>query len=483
MKKIFALLFIASLVISCSEDIMDDINKDRNNALDMDAMNLLPDLILKSTYGTAATDLAWYATVFIEHNAGTWAQSWDADRRANLESSSLLNNSWNGLYNAMNSAQAIIDKTDPNTGDEPGNFYARGIAQILMAYNLATTTDFWGKIPYDEAFQGAANLQPAYQNQSTIYPIVFSLLENGIENMEKATRGAGDKDLIYGTLALEANKEAWIRAAYSFKARYYLQLTNVDTNAAEKALEAAANGFQSAAGQLLLGGFAIALPGSNPWGEFWFYREHLSVSSTIDDLLTERNDPRKAKMYNPDGAIAPIGTAVQTQGGYVQSNYTSGFAAMAQPVIVFSYQELKFIVAEAKFRTGANDWQDALEEAVQASFNFHGAAMSGDILDTAGVVIGSFNYFEEEVLPRLTPGNELNEIMTQKYIAFFDREAIQAYNDYRRTGLPEMKNPNNATVGFPHRAPYAVSEVASNSANVPDIDIYTDKIWWAGGTE
>jgi hypothetical protein len=478
MKKIFALLFIASMVVSCSEDIMDDINKDRNNAQDMDAMNLLPDLILKSTYGTAATDLAWYATVFIEHNAGTWAQSWDADRRANLESSSLLNNSWNGLYNVMNSAKTIIDKTDPNTGSEPGNFFARGIAQILMGYNLATATDFWGKIPYSEAFQGAENLQPTYQNQSTIYPIVISLLQDGIENVSKATRSPGNKDLIYGGSAA-----AWVKAGYSFLARYHMQLSNVDPNASVKALEAAAKGFASAAEQFLLTGFAIALPGSNPWGEFWYFREHLSVSSTIDDLLTERNDPRKARMYNPAGTVAPIGTAAQTQGGYVQSNYTSGFAAMAQPVVVFTYQELKFIVAEAKFRTGDDDWQDALEEAVQASFDFHGAVMSGNILDTANVVIGSFNYFEEEVLPRLTPGNELNEIMTQKYIAFFDREAIQAYNDYRRTGLPAMKNPNNAIVGFPHRAPYPVSEVSSNSANVPTIDIYTDKIWWAGGTE
>ena len=478
MKKIFALLFIASLVFSCSEDIMDDINTDRNNAQEMDAMNLLPDIIVKSAYETAATDLAWYATVFIEHNAGTWAQSWDADRRANLESSSLLNNSWNSLYNVMNSAQTIIDITDPNTGTEPGNFFARGIAQILMAYNLATTTDFWGRIPYNEAFQGAENLQPAYQDQSTIYPIVFTLLEDGIENISKATRSPGNKDLFFS-----GSKEAWVKVGYSFLARYHLQMTNVYDNAAEKALEAAVNGFQSAAEQLLLTGFAISAGGANPWGEFWFLRNHLSVSSTIDDLLTERNDPRKEKMYNPAGAIAPIGTAAQTQGGYVQSNYTSGWGAWAQPIIVFSFQELQFIIAEAKFRTGANDWQDALEEAVKASFDFHGAVMSGDILDTADVVIGSFNYFEEEVLPRLTPGNELEEIMTQKYIAFFDREAIQAYNDYRRTGFPEMNNPNNATVGFPHRAPYPVSEVSSNSANVPDIDIYTDKIWWAGGTE
>jgi hypothetical protein len=469
MKKIFALFFIASLVFSCSEDVMDEINKDRNNAQAMDAMNLLPDLLVKTAYETTATDLAWYATVFVEHNAGTWAQSWDADRRANLESASLLNNSWNSLYDVMNIAKLILDKTDPTTGDEPGNFYARGIAQILMAYNLAVTTDFWGRVPYNEAFKGAANLQPAYQNQSAIYPIIFQLFNDGIVNMGNATRSAGTRDLYYGGItALAANKEAWIRLAYSFLARYHLQLSRVDANAAQKALAAAEKGFQSAAEQCLLTGFAAALPGMNPWGEFWYYREHLSVSSTINGLMTERNDPRRAIMFGA-GPIAPIGTANQTQGGYAQSRYTSGSTAYAQPVIVFSFQELKFIIAEAKFRTGAADWQDALKAAVEASFTFHGATI-GD-------------YFDTQVLPRLTAGNELREIMTQKYIAFFDREAIQAYNDYRRTGFPTMMNPNNATVGFPHRAPYPVSEVSSNSANVPNVNIYTDRIWWAGGTE
>ncbi|HOU75380.1 MAG TPA: SusD/RagB family nutrient-binding outer membrane lipoprotein, partial [Tenuifilum sp.] len=74
---------------------------------------------------------------------------------------------------------------------------------------------------------------------------------------------------------------------------------------------------------------------------------------------------------------------------------------------------------------------------------------------------------------------------TQKYIALYEHEAIEAYNDYRRTGIPAMHNPNNTTVGFVNRFPWALSEVSSNQ-NVPQTElnyIYTTKVWWAGGDE
>lgn len=465
MKKIFALFLMIPLFFACSEDIMDEINEDQNNALVMDARNLLPDLTLKSGFESTATDLAWYATVYIEHNAGTWNQSHQADARVGQTANSLLNNSWNSLYDVMNISKTIIDMTDPETGAEPNNLYARGVAQILLAYNLAITTDFWGEIPYAEAFQGFNNLNPAYQKQSDIYPIIQQLLDDGIVAMTNSTVSHGARDFIY------SSKEEWVKAAWSLKARFHMRLTNINAqNASTQALAAAANGFTSADDEMMIGGFDVALPGSNPWGEFWYNRDHLSVSTTIFDLMAERNDSLRMQNYfsaTTRASMAPIGAAQQTQGGYAQSLYTSGWDAMALPVIMFTYHELKFIEAEAKFRTGAADWQDALEAAVEAAFEFHGAEVG--------------TYFDDEVLPLLTAGNELKEIMTQKYIAFYDREAIEAYNDYRRTGFPEMKNPNNATVGFVNRAPFPVSEVSSNSANVPDVNIFTDKVWWALG--
>ncbi len=136
-----------------------------------------------------------------------------------------------------------------------------------------------------------------------------------------------------------------------------------------------------------------------------------------------------------------------------------------------SYYELKFLEAEAKQRTGDPTWNTALQRAIEASFVAKGLTAAS-----------AATYYTSVVTPRLAT-NPLNEIMIQKYIAMYEAEAIEAYNDYRRTGIPTMSNPNNATVGFINRLPYALSEESSNKGNVPSVNIYTEKVWWAGGTE
>lgn len=166
---------------------------------------------------------------------------------------------------------------------------------------------------------------------------------------------------------------------------------------------------------------------------------------------------------------APNGTAVQTQGGvYSQSLITANGRTAATPIT--TYHELKFIEAAARFRTSNGNWQAALQEAVEAAFAYHG-------LDAG-------TYFDDNVVPLLTAGNELREILTQKYIACFEHEAIEVYNDYRRVpSFLTLNNPNNQTTGFVWRYPYPTSEEVSNSAHIPDIDVSTDEVWWAGGNE
>jgi hypothetical protein len=136
-----------------------------------------------------------------------------------------------------------------------------------------------------------------------------------------------------------------------------------------------------------------------------------------------------------------------------------------------TYYELKFLEAEAKQRTDDDTWITAFEEAIEASFLSKG--LTSEEAET---------YFTDVVAP-LLPDNELNEILVQKYIAMYEAEAMESYHDYRRTGVPTMNNPNNATKGFIHRLPYALSDVSSNGENVPNVNIFSDKVWWAGGQE
>ncbi len=468
------LITIASLLLaSCSEDIMDEINKDVNNASTMSAQSELPDVILKSAFETTGCDIAWYSSVFIEHSAGTWGQSNEQDKRIGQEASTVMNNNWNGAYDLLMILDDMIKKTDPATGDED-NLYARAIAQILTAYNLAVVTDMWGEVPWTEALKGAENLQPVYDKQSEIYPKIIQYLDDGIATMNSVTTFSTVGDFIYGGSAATA-KSKWIKAAYSLKARYAMRLSIVDASASTKALTAIASGFASSADNFSFAKYEATATGENPWFQFQNDRSHLSVSKTLYDIMVARTDPRIPAYFTQVGGVynpAPNGTATQTQGGlYSQSAITANGRTTATPLM--TYHELKFIEAEAKFRTANATWQAALQQAIEANFVYHGLT-----------VADGTTYFTTNVVPLLTAGNELKEILTQKYIGLYEHEAIEVYNDYRRVpSFLTLNNPYNNTVGFVWRFAYPTSEDASNSANIPDINVFTDKVWWAGGTE
>jgi hypothetical protein len=477
--KTFKFLFIilAFLVVSsCSEDLMDTLNRDRNNALTMSAQSELPDVILKSAFETTGTDIAWYATVYIEHSAGTWAQSADADKRVGQTSPTTFNNSWNNLYDVLMILDDIIQKTDPTKGTEV-NPYARGIAQILTAYNLAVCTDMWGQVPWSQAIKGAAVLQPVYDKQSAIYPKIIQLLNDGIATMGTVTTFSTTGDYIYGSSSATA-KAKWIKAANSLIARYSMRLTNVDASSSTKALAAIAGGFASAADNFQFAKYEATATGENPWFQFLADRTHLSVSKTLYDIMNTRKDTLRMAAYflKVGGAYnpAPNGTATQSQGGvYSQSAITAN--GRTAPTPMMTYHELKFIEAEAKFRTSDATWKTSLQQAIEANFVFHGLTVANG---TA--------YYTTQVAPLLTVGNELKELLTQKWIGFYEAEAIEAYNDYRRVpSFLTLNNPNNTSTsgGFVWRFPYPESEVSSNSANIPSVNVFSTKTWWQGGTE
>jgi hypothetical protein len=474
--KILLITIAALLINSCSEDVMDKVNKDVNDALTMSAQSELPDAILKTAFDNTGTDIAWYATVYIEHSAGTWAQSNEADRRIGQTSATLFDNNWNELYETLVILDDIIKKTDPATGTED-NLYCRAIAQILTGYNLAILTDMWGEVPWSEALKGAEALQPKYDKQSEIYPKIIQLLDDGIATMNTVATFSTSGDYIYGGSSSTA-KAKWIKAANSLKARYSMRLSAVDASASSKALAAiAAGGFVSNADNFVFAKYEATATGENPWYQFLNDRTHLSVSQTLYDIMNARTDPRIPVYFLQvagEYAPAPNGTATQSQGGlYSTSALTANGRTAATPLMTF--HELKFIEAEAKFRTSDGTWQASLQAAIEANFLFHGLTVANG---TA--------YFTDQVLPLLTPGNELKEILTQKWIGFYEFEAIEAYNDYRRyPSFLTLNNPNNLTSsgGFVWRFPYASSEQASNSAHIPQINVFADKVWWAGGTE
>ncbi|MDD4698614.1 MAG: SusD/RagB family nutrient-binding outer membrane lipoprotein [Fermentimonas sp.] len=486
MKKniyIAILLGILGISISCSEDIMDDINKNVNDPENMSSRLILTDMMTSTAFSVTGSDLAFYASVYIEHNAGIYNQSYNAEIRSNEPTSSTTyNNSWNTLYDNLSNLKTVIEKCSEG-GDEEGNFYNLGIAQILSAYNLAVLTDLMGDVPWTEALQPGIVFTPQLDSQEDIYGVIFKFLDDGIANLSEDSEFPllGGQDFIYGGNAASIAK--WIKFGYGLKARYTMRLSHKSPNYAE-VITLANQSFANKADEakFVYNGTSTI----SPFYKFYTDRDYFGASQSLNDKLLERNDPRDEVFFKPNEDLDEIEFAINGSPAQVQGRYgLSAITNSTAPTYLLSYHEIEFLKAEAYARQGAGTLtqaKDALKKAVTAALT----------KSNIGLTTAEANeHFDTRIAGRLTtPEATLSEIMVQKYLAFYEEEAIEAYNDYRRlkamgNNFIQLKNPLNSDK-FPERFTYGASDVTTNE-NIRDAYgdgtyVYTEKVWWAGGT-
>ncbi len=480
MRKVIYILFTAILTFSlwsCSESIMDEINKNVNDPSDMVSRLIITDVMTASAFQVAGGDFAFYASIYIEHNAGIWGQFYNADIRSSEPiASSTYNNTWNAVYGNLYCLRLIREKCSDN-GVEKGNYHTLGIAQILTAYNLAILTDMMGDVPWTEAVQPGVIFTPVLDKQEDIYEEIFKFLDDAIENLDKTSvyPSLGAQDLIYG-----GDTDLWKKFAYGLKARYTMRLS-LKTPAYANVISYANQSFTSSAEQAQFN--YNGNTSRSPFYAMFQDRDYYGASQSLHDKLVERNDPRDDVFFttHPDAGggivFAPNGTANQVQGIYS----ISAISTITAPTYLLSYHEIEFLKAEANARlNNLPAAEEALGKAVTAAFQKVNIGLTaGDASD----------YFDNEVLSRFNL-NPLAEIMNQKYIAFFEEEAAEAYNDYRRlkamgNNVITLANPRNSAQ-FPLRYTYGTADVTTN-ANVRDAYgdgtyVYTENVWWAGGT-
>ncbi len=482
MKKILY-MFLAVIVIlftSCSDEIMDEINFNPDNPTDVSSSLTLADNITELAVTGVGGSMMFYASVMIEHKVGTHNQFLNMEvRSGEPTSATTYNNDWGTIYNQLWALDKVIERCSEG-GKEEGAWHNLGRAQLLSAYNLAILADGWGDAPWEEALDPSTYMQPQLSSQDVMYADVFTLIDDAIANFQKEDLSdMGAQDLFYG-----GDTDAWLKFAYALKARYLLRVSLVDPDYAG-VIAAAGNSFADMSEQCLFtfdGSSATAA-----WYRMRNDRNSHGASQSLLDKLTDRNDPRDAIYFIPnpqgDGTLymAPNG---QTQD--IQSYYgVSGLSVIDAPTYIFSYHELEFIKAEAYVRLGGAAnlalASTALENAVTAAFQKPNVGLTAAEAAT---------YFTDEVSPRFI-ANPLEEVMNQKYIAFFEEEALEAYSDIRRLqamgdDVIELQNPYNTTVGFPQRFTYGSSDVTTNpnvaAAYGDGSYVYTEKVRWAGGS-
>ncbi len=345
-------------------------------------------------------------------------------------------NFWDtGIYTG--SMRDCVDIINRSTDTEGVN--SRGVAKIYLAANLGMTTNSWGDVPFSEAFVGEENLNPSYDTQESIYGEIFRLLNEAEADLLAEDSSGG----IQGSLVTLSN-EGWIKVANALKARYYIQLTKRDPNAASNALSAIANAMDSNADQAQFN-FEDTQNGSNPLARFGQDRPNtMIIDPQFDALMT--GDPRKS-LYIDNSGADPV---------YYNGGTNLFWARQDTPGLLMTYAEQKFIEAEAIERNGG-DGTSALAAAITANMQFIGVPASSIATYLGGLSpLGG------------TLEADISVIIGEKYKALYGNTPIEIWNDYKRTGYPALTPNATGSNGFnpsgviPRRWLYPISERVSN---------------------
>ena len=518
-KGILAASVWITALSGCSEDVMDRINEDGDHTKDVQAKFVLADVITRTAVYNVGGDFNTYGASYVEHEVGVHNQLFNAEHRTDEPYvSSTFNNSWGNLYTTLKDARIVINKCSAG-GTQEGNDVTKGMGEVMAALTAGILTDMYGDTPYSEAAMTNEDgtpmyMQPKIDTQESIYTDIHALLDQAIIDLQSsdshASGGPREYDLLYS-----GDAEKWVKFAYGLKARYTMHtlLRAADqTQALENVIAYADQSFQSADEQAAFAWYDAN--NLNPLFDFQWSRDGLGASESMSEKLIERNDPRIRRVFvdadwtqvTPESEtwfMAPNGTNQQLQYYY----NTSAFVfAQTAPTLFLSYHEVLFLKAEALARLGrADEAKAVLKEAVisgianteinvNAAFTAPTVLQYGGVIETTDAITSeeAATYFDNEVAP-LFDANPVKEIMNQKYIAFFGAsgESTETYNDIRRLmALGEedfitLKNPNNDT-HFPLRCPYG-SDDTMNNPNVQSAYgngqyVYTEPVWWAGGT-
>lgn len=491
MLKYINLLLVILLLASCDDYL--DVNVDPNNPTEVS-----PDLVLPGaqTYTAEYIQSRYRGSANIIGNLMVYNYSqadgfyWYYDEFYYQNFSALYNDVFESAYlNALKQYQVLT-----NFENEKYNYY-KAIGMIMKAYHFQLLVDFFGDVPYSEALVRGANATPVYDNAQIIYADLMNQLTTAIElihNADEATE-VGEDDVMFG-----GDMDQWLKFANTVKLRILTRLMSNNPTTIDIAAEfatIAAEGYGFITDDVTVNpGYENTEGKQNPlWARYgWdvsgsatLTNNATCASDYIIDYLQSTNDPRISYLYEepatghkgvPQGLLgneydSPV---VNQYAPPVVSNIGPGILKGADmDAVIYTLAECNFNLAEAALKgyiTGSA--QTYYEAGIQASFDYLGAS-------------GADTYYTQTIQNvgwAASSGNELEAIITQKWIATNGITAEQAWFDYSRTGFPAGLPLSRlaSTPERPVRLELPPSEYAYNINNVPSQpDIFNTKIFWA----
>ncbi|MDR2147339.1 MAG: SusD/RagB family nutrient-binding outer membrane lipoprotein [Tannerella sp.] len=506
MKKIATIFIIAAGLFSCTGNF-EEINTNPNVATNVSAYGMFEPLLYDG--GKDWQNYTWFwndeliqftaftgGTTREEHryiiSVGNWASVWNLYmRRAN---------------DAQHMYELAVEQNDPAL---------QAIALTFKVYIMSNLTDWFGDIPYAEAFMGAkpgGTITPVFDSQKDVYLLMFADLEkaNDLYGMTPAP--------VFLQVSMDGMYGGQMKGWQKFNNSLYMRLLcrvsgRSEMNAGAKMTEIIGNPEKYPIFESNADNATIHYAGTTPYVNYFYNTPHgeftgsgrkiteqvIKMTLREDELGNQTVvDPRLPVIAQPataggrwKGTISgvPRQYAGDANSGSSQLN-TPVFCRPTAPTFIMDFAELQFILAEAALKGYISGGEARAQEYYTAAViaSLEKWAEFGQYSETP-VTIGPLEtgaFLESEFASWELAENKEQLIADQKYLALF-WVGMEAYHEYRRTGypvltigagtvandyiLPTRFGYNNVTMGTNPNATIAVNRMGGNDMKTP--------VWWS----
>jgi len=428
------------------------------------------------------------------------------------------NKYWTGSatlnYGTLNSVLSMEKEAKRAAGTDRNPYHALGF--FFRAFFFVNMSEKVGDLPMTDALKGTTNTSPKYDSQKDIFKqslnwldsantLLADLIANGFVEF------SGDwyyqeTSLYSDATGLKALME-WQKVVNSYKLRVLTELSkktgDADLQVAQQFAAIVGNStkypiFTSNDDNLqYVYNSTYNYYPDNP-GNYGNNAGRLNLGSTLLTTLGQLRDLRAMVLAEPARGLghadtayesfagAPLGSDVSTlstlsnAGQISLYNYNHFYATYtAEPTLILSYAEVCFSIAEGINRgwtTGsASTWY---QNGIKAMFGFYGIK-EGDntvVFRNAGgtgnlsyTVHFSFADYLSQASVQYKGDNAdgLTQILTQRYLAYARNSGLEAYYQWRRTGIPAFNTGAGTGNGgkIPLRFQYPTNEATANGTN------------------
>ncbi len=408
----------------------------------------------------------------------------------------------------------LMEQQALKAGSAAVNPYS-AMGKFFRAYFFSKMSLEEGDIPMTQALQGLSNLAPKYDTQKAVMIQCLAWLESA--NADMSTLIAAGGNTLGGDFFFNGNLANWQKVVNAYRIRLLLELSkksaDVDLNVPAQFASIVNNPAKyplmtSAADNLQ---FTFVAPNNfypqNP-NNFGQNGSRQNSSQTYISLLTSFQDPRVYTTAEParhlvddlhqsptafdsfvgadpglDLGIMYANANAQDYSFINRHRYYSTY--IGEPDIQIGYPELMFNIAEGINRGwAAGNAETFYIAGIQASMASYGVPTTGiftaffyrpgstDVTnignyDTFSINTNWATYYAQPAVQYASGATGLTQILQQKYLALFRHSGLEAYFQFRRTGVPAFTTgpgtSNGQRIAF--RFQYPSSERSANTTN------------------